>query len=531
MLSFLLIAPRPPWDADFAGIDYGEDLSVTRVAPVAIATVAAFAPAGVEPILLDESIRPVDFDAAPEYVGITANVAQLSRVLELARLFRARGRKVIIGGPHATLDPGAFEGRCDVLVVGEFEAIAEEFYADMLSGVMKPRYDGARADLSGSPLPAWELFDNERALIGVAQTSRGCPFQCNFCDVIQYVGRIQRHKTNAQVIAEVQKLYDHGYNNIQIADDNFTVYRRRAESLLEELGAWNGRDGRDFVMFGTQISVDIANDDKMLALCADAGFTNLFVGIESVNVESLKASGKRQNLVSDMRARVRNIVRHGIDVTAALMVGFDPDTLDIFEQQYAFGMDVPVGTFKISVLTAPTATPLHAEMERSGRLVSAEDRNVFPSAELSTNIVPAQMSREELYVGARWLISRLFHPQAFLHRVEQASAVLSANPLFQRARFYNPPARAFSSRLFLRMMRDLSRSDPEIREALSRVSERMRERPDIAFSLQIMLQNWLLALSGHIQRGSYDPAWSRLPKPPFQERKTAPVPEIAAAAF
>jgi radical SAM superfamily enzyme YgiQ (UPF0313 family) len=523
MRSFLLVSPRPPWDADFAGIDYGEGLVVTRVAPAAIATVAAFAPPGVRPMLVDESIAPVDLDAPADFVGITVNIAQLPRALDLARQFRARGRTVIIGGPHATLDPGAFDGVCDVLVTGEFEGIAEQFYADMQAGALKPRYDGGRADLTTSPVPAWELFDNERALIGVAQTSRGCPFECNFCDVIQYVGRVQRHKTNDQVIAEMQKLYELGYNNIQIADDNFTVYRRRATSLLEALSAWNGRDGRDFVMFGTQISIDIARDDKMLALCAEAGLTNLFIGIESVNEESLKASGKRQNLVSDMGGRVTNVVRHGIDVTAALMLGFDPDTLDIFEQQYDFGMELPVSTFKISVLTAPTATPLHAEMERTGRLVPVEDRNIFPSAELSTNIVPAQMTREELYVGTRWLISRLFHPQAFLHRVDHACRILEPNPLFERASFYNSPARALSSRLFLRMMHDLARQDPEIAQALRQVSNRMRERPDIAFSLQIMLQNWLLSLSGHVRRGSYDSEWSKLLQPPLSLVKSTDI--------
>ncbi|RYD62966.1 MAG: radical SAM protein [Sphingomonadales bacterium] len=405
-------------------------------------------------------------------------------------------------------------------MTGEFEGIAEQFYADMTAGALKPHYHGGRADLATSPVPAWELFDNEHALIGVAQTSRGCPFECNFCDVIQYVGRVQRHKTNDQVVAEVQKLYDLGYNNIQVADDNFTVYRRRATSLLEALSAWNGRDGRDFVMFGTQISIDIANDDKMLALCADAGFTSLFIGIESVNQESLKASGKRQNLVSDMSARVANVVRHGIDVTAALMVGFDPDTLDIFEQQYDFGMELPVAAFKISVLSAPIATPLYADMERTGRLAPI-DGNIFPSAELSTNILPAQMTRDQLYVGTRWLISRLFHPQAFLHRIDHACRILEPNPLFARAQFYNPPARTLSSRLFLRMMRDLARADPEIAEALKYVSNRMRERPDIAFSLQIMLQNWLLSLSGHVRRGSYDPDWSKLRQPPLSAASTA----------
>ena len=515
MLRFLLIAPRPPWDADFAGLEDSDGSFVTRVAPAAIATVAAYAPAGITPRLHDESLGLLDLDAQADYFGITANVAQFPRALELARELRQRGRTVIVGGPHVTLTPSAFDGLCDVVVTGEFEAIAEEFYADMLAGALKPRYDGGRPDLSTSPVPAWELFDNERALIGVTQTSRGCPFECNFCDVIQYVGRVQRHKTNDQVLAEVQKLYDLGYNHIQVADDNFTVYRRRAVSLLTALADWNGREGRDFVSFNTQVSIDIASDDRMLSLCADAGFTGLFIGVETVNYESLKASGKRQNLVDDMGARIANVVSHGIDVVVALMVGFDADTLGIFEQQAEFGTGLPVGTFKVSALSAPAATPLHEQMELAGRLVPPLDRVTFPSAELVTNIVPAQMTREELYVGTRWLISRLFRPEAFVKRLEMACEILKPSPLLSRAQFYSPPQRRLSARLFGRMMVQLARTEAGVEQAIRRTSELMREKPEIAFALQSMLQTWLMSLNGHVQRGSYDRAWAELSAPPF----------------
>lgn len=348
MVRFLLIAPRPHWDADFAGIAGGADESVTRVAPIAIATVAAMAPEGIDVALHDEALAPVDFEANADFIGITANVSQARRAIEIAREFRSRGKPVIIGGPHITLDPGAFDGACDVAVTGEFEEIAEGFYADMLGGTLKARYVGGRPDLSRSPVPAWELFDNDRALVGVVQTSRGCPFECNYCDVIQYLGRKQRHKTPDQVITEVQRLYDLGYNRIALADDNFTVYRKRAAELLDALIAWNGRDGRDHVIFATQVSIDVARDDDMLTACAEAGVSNLFIGVESVNEESLKASKKRQNLNTDMQAQLRKVVSHGLKVEAALMVGFDADDLTIFERQYRFGMGLPVGTFKIS---------------------------------------------------------------------------------------------------------------------------------------------------------------------------------------
>lgn len=522
MPRFLLIAPRPHWDADFAGLA-GMGGTVTRVPPVAIATVAAMAPAGVEVVLHDEALDPVDFEAPADFVGITANVSQARRAIEIAAGFRARGTPVIIGGPHITLDPQGFEGACDVAVTGEFEAIAEGFYADMLNGALKPRYAGGRPDLTSSPAPAWQLYDNDRALVGVVQTSRGCPFECNYCDVIQYLGRNQRHKSNDQVIDEVQRLYDLGYNRIALADDNFTVFRKRTTSLLEALIAWNGTEGRDFVTFATQVSIDVARDDDVLRLCAEAGVNNLFIGVESVNEESLKASKKRQNLNTDMVGQVRKVVSHGLKVEAALMVGFDADTRRIFEQQQAFGMELPVGTFKISSLVAPMATPLYAEMKAAGRLDLTGDQAHFPGADMITNIIPAQMSKQELYVGTKWLISRLYSPDAFTTRLEAIAGVLGPNPLLGRGtgRLHNPPGRRRANQLFLAMIRSLGQRDRRIAEAISRARRLMRDRPDIRDGLSDVLTTWLLALYGHMEKGLYDPAWAALSSPPFEDCRDA----------
>lgn len=517
MPRFLLISPSPPWDADFAGLMEADGAAVTRVPPTAIATVAAFAPPGVEVVLQDETLEPIDFDAAADFIGITANVSQLARARWIAAGFRAKGRTVIVGGPHITLDPDAFEGLCDVAVTGEFEGVAEAFYADMLSGALKPLYVGGRPDLTSSPIPAWDLYDNDRALIGIAQTSRGCPFECNFCDVIQYVGRAQRHKTNDQVIAEVQKLYDVGYNRIFLADDNFTVYRKRAASLLEALAAWNGRDGRGYVTFHTQVSIDIASDDRMLELCAEAGLTNLFIGIETVNEESLKDSLKRQNVAVDVPARIGNVVSHGLEPVAALMVGFDADSRRIFEQQYDFAMRLPVGTFKVSSLSAPVGTPLYRDMLAAGRIVAGEDRVQYQAGDQITNIHPAQMTREELYVGTRWLISRLYSPERFWARLQAMAALLVPSPLPARSHFHNPPGRARGNRLFVEMMAGMRRHDPGVARVIEATADLMRARPDIRETLADILHTWLLNFHGQIAKGGYHPAWAELDSPPFDE--------------
>jgi radical SAM superfamily enzyme YgiQ (UPF0313 family) len=520
---FLLIAPRPHWDADFAGISGEPGSGVVRVAPIAIATVAAYAPSDIQVALHDEALDPVDFDAEADFIGISANVSQARRAIEIARTFRARGRTVIVGGPHITLDPDAFAGACDVAVTGEFEAIAADFYADMRRGALKPIYAGGRPDLAGSPVPAWHLFENDRALVGVVQTSRGCPFECNYCDVIQYLGRVQRHKTNQQVMAEVQLLYELGYNRIALADDNFTVYRKRATSLLEALIAWNGTEGRDFVTFATQVSIDVARDDAMLRLCAEAGVSNLFIGVESVNEESLKASGKRQNLNADMIGRIHRVVAHGLKVEAALMVGFDADTLGIFEQQYEFAMRLPVGTFKVSSLVAPMATPLHEAMRQANRLDLTGDQAHFPGADMVTNIIPAQMSREQLYAGTKWLISRLYSPASFWERFQRIAELLGPNPLLARGtgRLHNPPSRARANRLFARMIRAITRRDKEVARVVGLAGELMRRHPDTRDGLSDILTTWLLSLYVHMEKGVYSAEWAARTAPPLETRRSA----------
>lgn len=514
MKQFLLIAPRAEAGSDFAGIVTPEGAPIARVAPAGIATVAALAPAGIECTLHDEALEPVDFEADADFVGISANVSQARRAIEIAEEFRRRGRTVIVGGPHISLDPDYFAGSYDVAVCGEFEEIAPAFFSDMIGGSLKPRYDGSRPDLASSPLPAWPRYDNDRALMGVVQTSRGCPFQCNFCDVIQYLGRVQRHKTDAQVLAEVQQLYDLGYNRIMLADDNFTVYRKRAASLLKALARWNGHDGRDFVTFATQVSIDVGQSADLLELCAQAGLLTLFIGIETVSEDSLLEAQKRQNVGRDIVAMVERIVSHGLRVEAGLIVGFDADTRSIFEQQYDFAMRLPVGTFKISSLNAPVSTPLYADMLAAGRIVESPGK-AFTAADIDTNIVPAQMSREELSLGTRWLISRLFRPEAFVSRLAKIAPLLGPNPLPGRAVHYDPPGRSDANRRFARMIRMMARDDAEVARVVAECRDHMRARPEIRDGLNDVMTTWLLALHNFKQRGVYDAEWARLQAPPF----------------
>jgi radical SAM superfamily enzyme YgiQ (UPF0313 family) len=514
-MQLLLIAPLPSALTEYSVLaDNGQ--RIARIAAVSIATVAALAPPDFDVRLCDEAIDPIDFATDADVIGISANVSQALRAIEIAEAFRDRGKIVVMGGPHVSLAPDVFPGHADCLVVGEFEPIAETVFTDMRRGTLQPRYDGTKADLCLSPVPRWDLYPNAKAIGGVVQTSRGCPFECQFCDVIPYLGRVQRHKDDDQVIAEIQNLYDHGYRFISLADDNFTVYRRRAKSLLERIAAWNGAEGRDHVFFATQMSIDAGRDDELLALCHRAGLLNAFIGIETSNRDNLKENRKRQNLVVDLGHEIRKIVRRGLQVEAALMVGFDHDDRSAFARQLAFAMSLPVCVFNVSVLVAPTATPLYAAMRAQGRLVSDQLSSQFPSANLITNLVPALMSREDLYIGAKWLISKIMTPANFLLRLEAMIQLLAPPPWSERG-LTKRDGRAGAAKLFSRVLRGMMRSDEHVAHVVRRVFTLIRERPELRDSIGDAFSHYLMTLQSYQVNGVYDRELADLDAPPFDQ--------------
>ena len=384
-------------------------------ADLSIALVAGMVPEGLGVKLCDENITPIDFDIDADYVGITGKVSQWHRMKAVATEFRRRGKTVLIGGPYASLSPGSVRPHCDILVRGEIEEIAPQIFADLISGDWKREYVGTRPDLRTSPIPRWDLYPNDRAIMGAVQTSRGCPFECEFCDVIEYLGRKQRHKQPEQVVAELDQLYDLGYRSAFLADDNFTVYRAHAKALLAAMRDWNERRAGGRFRFKTQVSIDAAGDEELLEMCAAAGLTRVFIGIESPNEESLREVKKRQNLRKNLIDEIQRIVDFGISVDCGMIVGFDGDDAGIFERQYRFAMASAVPIFSLGTLVAPDATPLHARLAKEGRLF--DDSAVTTAAPWYSNIVPKQMTREQVVEGVKWLCNSLYRPEAFEERV------------------------------------------------------------------------------------------------------------------
>jgi radical SAM superfamily enzyme YgiQ (UPF0313 family) len=466
---------------------------VTNFADLSTPTVAALVPAGWQVSLCDERVSKIDMETPAAVVGITGKVTQRARALVLADAFRARGKLVVIGGPAASLEPEAYQEHCDILVTGELEEIAETLFADIAAGAYRRRYEGGRPGLATSPVPRWDLYPRNIALNAQVQTSRGCPFECEFCDVIQYLGRKQRSKDVAHILAELDDLYVRGYRHVLFADDNFTVVRKRSRELLLALAGWNDRRLAGRMQFATQVSVDLARDPEMMALCVAANLRIVFVGIETPNTESLAETKKRQNLRIDLAEEVRKITGAGIMVMCGMIVGFDHDGPDIFERQRAFIESLPVPIIHFGTLVAPSSTPLYARLQKEGRI--ANDWSLGAGNVVDTNIVPKLMSPGALAEGSRWLINQIYAPEAFANRLK-AYVLLSPVRRAGGAAF-NPMERALHA--------GLSQMGREESRLANLIFELTLCRPDLAGLLRYCLLSYCQARYMLGELGIWDP--------------------------
>jgi radical SAM superfamily enzyme YgiQ (UPF0313 family) len=382
---------------------------------VAPPTLAAIAPPDVEVTVVDEAVEPVTFDGDWDLVGVTGYLTQMRRMCEIADEFRRRGRLVAIGGPYASLSPHVVRPHADILFIGEAEATWPAFLEDFLSGHWQPEYRSTElVDLQTSPAPSLDTLKPNAYELGVVQTSRGCPFECEFCDVIVYLGRKQRHKSPPRVVEEIERLYAAGYRSIFLSDDNFTANRQRAAETMHAVRDWNQHQKQP-VAFYTQLSIDVTRDRDLplLDLCAEAGLKQAFVGIETPNFDALREVKKRQNLRSDLVADVHRIQSRGIMVQAGMITGFDSDTLETFGHQFEFLQAAGIPMVLLAMLNALDGTPLQRRLATENRLKPL----LLADAALDTNVVPAQMTSRELLKGTVWLLNKLYAPRNFLARL------------------------------------------------------------------------------------------------------------------
>ena len=254
-----------------------------------------------------------------------------------------------------------------------------------------------------SPAPRFDLLHVDRYHALTIQFARGCPFNCEFCDIIVVYGRRPRAKSVAQVMSEIDECHRLGARQVFIVDDNFIGNKKLAKELLRELGRF-GREHGYPLDFQTEVSLNVAQDDELLALLRAANFTTIFIGIESPRRASLTESKKTQNMRGDLVENVRRIQSYGLQVQAGMIVGFDHDDASIFEEQLRFIQEARIPVSMTGMLQAMPKTPLHERVEREGRLLTESTGDQF----VLSNIVPRRMTQRALYQGYRWLAEQLY---------------------------------------------------------------------------------------------------------------------------
>ena len=367
----------------------------------------------IEYILGDENTSNIDFNIKCDLVALTGYTLHAKRIKEICREFRKRNIPVALGGPHATLSAHECKGLADHLFIGEAEYTWPRFLHDWFNSNAKPVYkQETPVDLQDSPAPDWTLFKLRDYTCFTIQTRRGCPHNCGYCDVVRLHGRKVRYKTIAQAMAEVKAAHAKGAEIVFFTDDNFVSRRSYTKELLEAIIEWNSTLIHPLV-FLTQVTVDIANDEEILKLLADAKFYQLFVGVESPRKESLQEMNKGHNINIDLVESIRRISGYGLIPIVGLMVGFDHDDITIFDELEEFIIAAGSPIAAISILNAPRDTPLYNRLKAEGRIIGEDYEGEW---QLETNIIPKQMTSEGLISGYHQLFQRVYEIDAFEDR-------------------------------------------------------------------------------------------------------------------
>jgi len=413
----LLVHARSPvtyWSYEFALPYAGKRAAL---APLGLATVAALLPGSWELRLVDLQVEPLrdgDLDWA-DVVLVSGMLVQAGSMRAVLSRARERGKRTVVGGPAATSTPEAFP-EADHVFQGEAEGRLDRLVAALASpGAPAPRVlspdDGGRPGLEGAPVPRFDLLKLERYASLSVQVSRGCPFRCEFCDIIEMYGRIPRLKSPDQVIAELEALRRLGGRGpLFVVDDNFIGNRRAVTRLLPRIAAWQRENRRPFDLY-TEASLDLAAHPDLVRAMAEAGFTAVFVGLESPSAESLQETGKTQNLRVDPVEAVDRLTRAGFEVFAGFIVGFDADGPDIFDRQLELISRLPVPRAMVGLLGAAPGTALWRRLDREGRLRRDSTGDQFGRP----NFDPV-MDERALVAGYRRLLASLYDADAFYAR-------------------------------------------------------------------------------------------------------------------
>lgn len=414
-MNILMIYPKFPdtfWSFKHALSFVGKK---SHFPPLGLMTVAGLLPRQWNKRLVDLNVRKLrDKDLAwADCAFISAMVVQTESAREIVSRCRAANLKVVAGGPLFTMEHEEFEG-VDHFVLNEAEITLPEFLKDLEENRARRIYSTVDfADMNDTPPPVWDLIDMKHYQAMEIQYSRGCPFNCDFCNITSLLGHRVRTKSTEQILTELNGLYIAGWRgSVFFVDDNFIGNRRHLKSdLLPRLIAW--RQDKRGITFHTEASINLADDQALMDQMVEAGFDAVFVGIETPEEASLAECSKKQNEHRDLIGDVKKIQRSGLQVQGGFIVGFDSDKPSVFGRQIEFIQKSGIVTAMVGILQAPKGTRLYQRMEQEGRLRGkASGDNV----KCSTNIVPA-MDLDLLQKGYREILNHIYTPRHYYERV------------------------------------------------------------------------------------------------------------------
>ena len=444
-MRILLVYPRNP--DTFWSFKHVLPFVAKRAAfpPLGLLTVAAMLPGDWELKLVDTNVAPLaDRDVAwADWVMPSGMIVHKESAHDIALRCAALDRPVIAGGPLFTTGHSEFP-EIPHFVLGESEDLIGDLVADMRAATVKAMYRAAAfPDVSRTPVPRWDLIDLRHYVTMPVQFSRGCPFDCEFCDIVVMNGRVPRTKAPQQVIAELEALHRAGWRDmVFIVDDNFIGNKKRVRELLAALVDWRART-RPTMGFLTEASVNLADQDDLLDLMVRSGFKKVFLGLETPVAESLKECHKVQNVKRDLVDAVRVIQGAGLEVMGGFIVGFDNDPLDIFHRQFEFIQRAGVVTAMVGLLTALPQTRLYARLAKEGRILA---ESVGDNTSAVLNFVP-RLDRGRLLAGYSELMRSLYAPENYYRRVRAFLATWK--PRGPRTRLAWSDVRAFLRSLWI----------------------------------------------------------------------------------
>jgi radical SAM superfamily enzyme YgiQ (UPF0313 family) len=386
--------------------------------PLGLLTVAAMLPEEWEKKLVDLNTTTLtDRDLKwADYVFLSAMVAQQNSAKEVIERCKKLGTKIVAGGPF--FNPGYEDwgfDNIDHVIFGETEDIMPLFVKDLEKGCAKHIYKSDEfPDIRKTPVPLWSLIGRNKYQSMSIQYSRGCPFNCEFCDIVILNGHVPRTKDRSQVIAELDALYDRGWRGgVFFVDDNFIGNKRKLKSeILPAIIKWMEEKNHPFTFY-TEASINLSDDEELMSLMTQAGFDMVFVGIESPSEESLVECNKLQNKNRDLLASVKRMQNYGLQVHGGFIVGFDSDPLSIFKSQIDFIQKSGIVMAMVGVLMAPPETRLYKRLKKENRILP---KGSGDNTDGSTNFIP-RMGRETLFRGYKHVVDTIYSPKHYYERI------------------------------------------------------------------------------------------------------------------